>query len=102
MSMPKIEINYIDPSIAAANILASVALLEAGVSHILNAEGEKIEKVLELAENDDTITLDELTALDESVAETLVAIAELEQAAAEKVAALFDVPDPEPDPEPGV
>ena len=90
MSMPTIELKPIDPINAVANILASVALLEAGVSHVLNAEGEAIEKAIELAEESTDITLAELSALDESVASVLTAVAELEQTVAEKVEALFD------------
>ena len=89
MSMPTISINPIDPNIAVANIVASVALLEAGISHVLNAEGEKIEKALDLADADSTITIEQLTELDASVASVLTSIADLEAAIAEKVDALF-------------
>ena len=97
MSMPTIEINPIDPTIALNNILASIALVEAGASHILNAEGEKIELAIQLAEDDPMITAEQLTALNASVANTLAALATLEQALQEKLAAVlgFD-PDPVP------
>lgn len=42
MSMPKIECNHIDTCCAAASLLQSIALEEAAISHILNAEGEKL------------------------------------------------------------
>ena len=44
MSMPKIENIDIDKCSAASALLQSIALEEAAISHILNAEGEKIQK----------------------------------------------------------
>lgn len=46
MSMPKIECAHIDKCCAASSLLQSIALEETAISHILNAEGEKIQKVL--------------------------------------------------------
>lgn len=46
MSMPKIECTNIDKCCAASSLLQSIALEETAISHILNAEGEKIQKVL--------------------------------------------------------
>lgn len=48
MSMPKIECENIDKCCAASSLIQSIALEEAAISHILNAEGEKIQKVLSL------------------------------------------------------
>lgn len=48
MSMPKIECCNIDKCCAVASLLQSVALEEAAISHILNAEGEKIQKAISL------------------------------------------------------
>lgn len=48
MSMPKIECAHVDKCCAAASLVQSIALEEAAISHILNAEGEKIQKVLSL------------------------------------------------------
>ena len=48
MSMPKIECPNIDKCCAASSLLQSIALEETAISHILNAEGEKIQKVLEM------------------------------------------------------
>ena len=48
MSMPKIECANIDKCCAAASLVQSIALEETAISHILNAEGEKIQKVLSL------------------------------------------------------
>ena len=46
MSMPKIECTNIDKCCAAASLLESVALEETAISHILNAEGEKLQKII--------------------------------------------------------
>ena len=48
MSMPKIECNHIDKCCAAASLLQSIALEETAISHILNAEGEKLQKAISL------------------------------------------------------
>ncbi|MGN0421858.1 MAG: hypothetical protein ACI4EY_03895 [Lachnospiraceae bacterium] len=62
MSMPKIECNHIDKCCAASSLLQSVALEEAAISHILNAEGEKLQKGISLSCN-----LNELIEINKSV-----------------------------------
>lgn len=46
MSMPKIECTDISKCCAASSLLQSIALEETAISHILNAEGEKLQKVI--------------------------------------------------------
>lgn len=46
MSMPKIECNNIHKCCAASSLLQSIALEETAISHILNAEGEKLQKAI--------------------------------------------------------
>lgn len=46
MSMPKIECTNIDKCCAASSLLQSIALEETAISHILNAEGEKLQKAI--------------------------------------------------------
>ena len=46
MSMPKIECSHIDKCCAASSLVQSIALEETAISHILNAEGEKLQKVI--------------------------------------------------------
>lgn len=48
MSMPKIECSNIDKCCAASSLLQSIALEETAISHILNAEGEKLQKAISL------------------------------------------------------
>ena len=43
MSMPTIDLEEIDARDALATVIASIALQEAAVAHVLNAEGEKIQ-----------------------------------------------------------
>lgn len=46
MRMPCIECKNIDKCCAASSLLQSIALEEAAISHILNAEGEKLQKAV--------------------------------------------------------
>lgn len=46
MSMPVIQATPITRDVAISNIIQSVALEQTAISHILNAEGEKIQKVV--------------------------------------------------------
>lgn len=48
MSMPKIECQHIDKCCAATSLLQSIALEETAISHILNAEGEKLQRAISL------------------------------------------------------
>ena len=50
MGMPKIECGHVDKCCAAASLLQSIALAEAAISHILNAEGEKLQKAIAITE----------------------------------------------------
>lgn len=49
MSMPCIECKNIDKCCAASSLLQSIALEEAAISHILNAEGEKLQKAISIS-----------------------------------------------------
>ena len=50
MGTPTIECSHVDKCCAAASLLQSIALEEAAISHILNAEGEKLQKAISLQE----------------------------------------------------
>ena len=73
MSMPIIKASGITRCEAITDIIESVALQQTGLSHILNAEGEKIQKVLEFAETKETIL-----EVNESVESMVRAITKLE------------------------
>ncbi|MGN0365537.1 MAG: hypothetical protein ACI4E5_06305 [Suilimivivens sp.] len=74
MSMPKIECTDIDKCCAASSVLQSIALEETAISHILNAEGEKIQKVLCLHNCD----CKDILAVNQSVQDTVDKITSLE------------------------
>ena len=71
--MPKIKCKNINKCCAASSILQSIALQEAGLAHIINAEGEKIQKALEIAD-----CADDLISVNESVKDTLVNIIKMQ------------------------
>ena len=47
--MPCIECKNIDKCCAASALLQSIALEETAISHILNAEGEKLQKAISIS-----------------------------------------------------
>ena len=63
--------DHLDP---CGDILKSIALIEAALSHILNAEGEKIQKAVELCTD-----VNELLCVNKSVANTISKVTFLEQ-----------------------
>lgn len=76
---------------ACNDIVESIALQEAALAHILNAEGEKIQKAV--AESSDVC---ELLAVNESVQKTLVRATHLEQVLYAKLEAIHSYCDGEP------
>ena len=74
MSMPKIECTKIDKCCASSSLLQSIALEETAISHILNAEGEKIQKVLSLHNCD----CKDILEVNKSVQDTIDKITSLE------------------------
>lgn len=73
MSMPVIECHDIDKCCAAASLLQSIALEETAISHILNAEGEKLQKGISLSCNKN-----DLLEINKSVQDTIDRITNLE------------------------
>lgn len=65
--------------------MESIALIEAAISHILNAEGEKIQKVLAETDNIDTILF-----VNREVSKTIVNATHLEHVLYEKLCAIVD------------
>lgn len=74
MSMPKIECMHVDKCCATASLLQSIAMEEAAISHILNAEGEKLQKVISMP----TCSIKELLDANKSVEELVEKITALE------------------------
>lgn len=66
--------HFADCKESASSILQSIALIEAALSHILNAEGEKIQKTLCITDN-----ACEIMQINESVNQTITSITFLEQ-----------------------
>ena len=71
---------------ACNDILQSIALMEASLSHILNAEGEKLQKIVAISENPDTIL-----EVNRSVNRTLINATNLEQVLFHKLEELNDI-----------
>ncbi|MEG1495105.1 MAG: hypothetical protein RR047_01520 [Bacilli bacterium] len=74
MSMPIIKPGTITRGDATGNIIESIAYEESGISHILNAEAEKLNQVI----NTPNITADELIAVNKSVKATVDNVITLE------------------------
>lgn len=53
--------------VCAKDVIESIALVEASLAHILNAEGEKLQKVVKLA-----CTVEDLLKINKSVRSTLI------------------------------
>lgn len=85
MSMPKITSSGVTRCEAITDIIESVALEQTGLSHILNAEGEKIQLILKLAK-----TPEELLAVNESVESMVNSITRLEAMLQGKLALFKD------------
>lgn len=83
MSMPTITMgtNPISMCQAIANLLESIALEEAALSHILNAEGEKIQKVLSI----ECVTVQQMLDVNESVRDTIDSVHNLEATLRDKL-----------------
>lgn len=74
MSMPIIRPGTITREDAIGDIIESIAMEEKGLSHILNAESEKIMAVV----NNPNVTAEQLLAINRSVKITVNAITRLE------------------------
>lgn len=74
MSMPKIEHTDISKCSAASALLQSIALEETAISHILNAEGEKLQKAIAMHNCDHK----DLLEINKSVGEMVDKITNLE------------------------
>ncbi len=87
MGMPVITPSETTRCQAITDIIESVALEQTALSHILNAEGEKIQKIVEIA-----TTESELLEVNKSVESMIYAIVELENVLKAKLE-LFEIQD---------
>ena len=85
MGMPEIRSSNVSRSQAITDILQSIALVEAALAHILNAEGEKLQCAVAM----ECITAEKLIEVNETVRSTMEAAAKFEQALQAKLAVLF-------------
>lgn len=85
MGMPVITPSNTTRTRAVTDIIESVALQETALSHILNAEGEKIQKVVAMSD----VTPEVLMAVNKSVESMLGAVSRLEMILQSKLA-VFD------------
>ncbi|MEG1597439.1 MAG: hypothetical protein RR359_04105 [Bacilli bacterium] len=72
MSMPIINPSTVTKCQAISDVIESVALEQTGLSHILNAEGEKIQAIIA------TGTVDQMLAVNKSVQSMVNSISRLE------------------------
>ena len=85
MGMPVITPSTTTRSQAITDIVESIALQETALSHILNAEGEKIQKMVAM----DNVTPEVLLATNKSVESMVNAVSRLEMILQSKLSA-FD------------
>lgn len=85
MGMPQIDCMPIKKECALTSLLQSIALQEAALAHILNAEGEKIQRVVCEAK-----CVDDLLNVNESVTNTIQAVSTLEEMLKDKAIAVID------------
>ena len=85
MGMPQIDWMPIKKESALTSLLQSIALQEAALVHILNAEGEKIQRVVCEAK-----CVDDLLNVNESVTNTIQAVSTLEEMLKDKAIAVID------------
>ena len=95
MTMPTFPQN--DPPLSREGslneIIASIAAEELSLSHILNAEGEKLQYVLgTLPGLDEAASLDEVLQINQSVKDTLSGIVEQQMMLSAKLSAVLKAP----------
>ncbi|MDD3430299.1 MAG: hypothetical protein PHG02_09890 [Oscillospiraceae bacterium] len=88
MSMPVISMHCrpVPMSQAISDLVESIALEEAALSHILNAEGEKIQRVVAMED----VTVTDLLDVNDSVRNTVSSIASLEDMLKDKLEYISD------------
>ncbi len=85
MGMPVITSSKVNRCNAITDIIMSVALEQASLAHILNAEGEKLQKIIKTQENPEIIL-----KTNKSVLDMVEAVAKLENVLQNKLALFED------------
>lgn len=88
MSMPEIVGGKVNKKQALTDVIESIALMEAAIAHVINAEGEKIQAVVGTGENCKVIatTSEELLESNDSVESIIESIITLESILQKKLA----------------
>ena len=86
MSMPVIKPGTVSKSQAITDLITSVGLEQTALSHILNAEGEKIQKAV----NSNSPTTDEMISVNTSVESMVESITRFEIILQEKLVLFKD------------
>jgi hypothetical protein len=81
MSMPFIKSSHTKRRQAITDIIESIALEECAISHILNAEGEKLQRVVTF----ESLCVDDIVTVNESLCDLIKNICGLENAFKEKL-----------------
>lgn len=74
-----------EPGDACTDVIESIALVEAALSHILNAEGEKLQKVLAT-----TSDVNKILCVNKEINKTIISATHLEHALYAKLSAVLD------------
>jgi len=93
--MPRIELKPLELGVALHNIVASIALQEGALARIMNAEGHKIQRVIEL----EGVTTGMLADINRSVTGLVGAVADIEDSLQRKLLYTFGIFEPLPEPE---
>ena len=86
MSMPVINASDTTRTQAINDLLESIALQETGLSHVINAEGEKIQAAIASK----CFSIESIIAVNESVKNTIEVIKDYENVLLDKLNALLE------------
>lgn len=87
MGMPVIETGTITREESVADIISSIAAEEKAIAHILNAESEKLQKIINMPD----ATSQELMAANRSVKNSVDIVIQMETALKNKLAMFSDM-----------
>jgi len=96
--MPHIDNPAIDEDNALANIIASIALEEAALAHIINAEGEKIQRIVgtfvpedETEALESNATIEDMQNINTTVGEMIETVSSIETSLHNKLRTVLSV-----------